>query len=678
MMKKTLLLTKMLVAAQFLAAQNTILLKPGTEGKDAVVFSRTDAVNTNNGNLVYLAADTWTWNADGLGQGSMRSLIEFDLTSLPSNVSILSAKLVLKYSNGIVDGHEGANAATLYRNTAAWQEGTLTWNNKPALSASGIAVPASTNKYQNYEIDVTADVADMYDNQASNFGWTLKLNTESPYAGLFFASSDHAKTDLHPELLITYGVCGQYKAVLQPSKGQGKDAHIGNRTDVVNKNDGNSVQSGAYAWTWNGDGLGAGTYRSLLAFDLSALPSDAVVSSSVLTLYANNGIEGTGHSNLSHSNASKLYRITEKWDELGVTWANQPAINSVASGVLAQNTTAFQNYSIDLTNDVADMVTNPSANNGWLLKMDNENYYAGLFFHSSDNADALKAPKLEISYKSCVVKPRCLDGTVVYQPTKEGKDATIFSRKDQQNVNMGDDVQMENATWTWDNDGLGQGTLRSLIEFNLSGLPAGASISSANLYLTGSLVFTQGHSNLTHSNASKMYRISNAWDESTVTWSNQPAISANASAVLATSTSATQNYVLDLKTDVQDFYNNPAINHGWMIKMDAESPYASLFFHSSDAANASVAPKLEIAYTCPVVTDVNDQYLVVNELVAFPNPTKDGKITLNKISSGVVYAASGKSVMNFSAVDTLDLSNLTNGLYVVKTTEGTALKVEKK
>ena len=135
----------------------------------------------------------------------MRSLIEFGLDTLPKGVSIKSAKLKMYYTRFVkpTEGHESPNPSTLYRLKQSWTESTVTWNNQPLIATSGIVIQDLAGS-SDIEIDVTEDVKDMYLNGSKNFGWLLKNNTENPYVGMFFASSDNKDFSKNPELIIEF------------------------------------------------------------------------------------------------------------------------------------------------------------------------------------------------------------------------------------------------------------------------------------------------------------------------------------------------------------------------------------------------------------------------------------------------------------------------------------------
>ncbi len=146
------------------------------------------------------------------GTNGNRALIDFNLTSLPPNATVISASLNLYATGpyGTLPGHVGNNNSSyLRRVTQSWQEFTTTWNTQPAATAvNQETLPQSTSSTQNYpNINVTALVQDMLANPGSSFGFQLRLVNEVNTNGLLFASKDHYNQALRPTLIVTYSAC---------------------------------------------------------------------------------------------------------------------------------------------------------------------------------------------------------------------------------------------------------------------------------------------------------------------------------------------------------------------------------------------------------------------------------------------------------------------------------------
>ena len=135
----------------------------------------------------------------------VRSLIEFDLSSIPSDAIVTSATLFLYGENHL--HYDKSTESYLERIDTAWADTTVTWNNQPGVSSTKgkVTLAAATNANLDYEVDMKDQVQDMIDDPSNNFGFLFRLASEAdPYARLQFASSDHATSSKHPKLQITY------------------------------------------------------------------------------------------------------------------------------------------------------------------------------------------------------------------------------------------------------------------------------------------------------------------------------------------------------------------------------------------------------------------------------------------------------------------------------------------
>lgn len=205
-----------------LHAQTTVVLQPNAEaGKDAVIFS--GSINGNHaknfGSVGENYAIAWTKNNSDY---KIRSLIQFDLSSIPSGAVITSATLSLYYAPGSLEGNHfgffGSNKAYLERIVTPWNENQVTWDSQPVTTVVGrVSLAGSTSVTQNYSgINVKSLVQDMVSNPLHSFGFMLKLQNETVYKKLVFASSDHQNASLHPRLVVVYSVPVVKKELEEP------------------------------------------------------------------------------------------------------------------------------------------------------------------------------------------------------------------------------------------------------------------------------------------------------------------------------------------------------------------------------------------------------------------------------------------------------------------------------
>ena len=170
------------------------------------------------------------------------------------------------------------------------------------------------------------------------------------------------------------------------------DAFVNNRPDVVSTNFGTDPELAIAAWTWSGT---EGICRSFLQFDLTLIPSNATITSATLNLYVDMTDLIAGGQ--QYGDSSRICFVTSSWTETGVTWNNQPTIDTIGAVNIPMATSTTENYSLDVTSMVKIMYANPSAYYGFGIKLDDETPYADLIFCSKENSNNTP-PKLNISY----------------------------------------------------------------------------------------------------------------------------------------------------------------------------------------------------------------------------------------------------------------------------------------
>ena len=190
---------------------------------------------------------------------------------------------------------------------------------------------------------------------------------------------------------------------------------------------------------------------------------------------------------------------------------------------------------------------------------------------------------------------------------KEGQDAWVqWYEYDPSYADGNTATSWEIKVESWTING-GVINLRELIKFAaLSQIPDTTNIVSAKLFLYGfdsDPYFPQGNSSYPGSpynsygdNACYVERVVSDWDESTVTWNNQPLITEKNRATLAPSTSQwNYNTSVDVTQLVKTMVKNSR-NYGFRINLQNETIYRAIAFYSSDATDATKRPKLVITY----------------------------------------------------------------------------------
>jgi hypothetical protein len=154
-----------------------------------------------------LDAAAWTINGSPV---YIRGSFKFDLSGIPVNATIISAKLSL-YSipdptNGdLVNANSGTNNAMYIRRIiTSWDGNTVTWQTQPATTtADQISIPHTNQAFLDLiDLDVKSLVDAMRTN--GNYGFMMSLQNETIYNIRQFCSSFHSNAAKHPKLIIVY------------------------------------------------------------------------------------------------------------------------------------------------------------------------------------------------------------------------------------------------------------------------------------------------------------------------------------------------------------------------------------------------------------------------------------------------------------------------------------------
>lgn len=241
--------------------------------------------------------------------------------------------------------------------------------------------------------------------------------------------------------------------------------------------------------------------------------------------------------------------------------------------------------------------------------------------------------------------------------------------------------------YAWTQGGI-ETIIRPLLHFDLSSVPAGATVEEALLILHYDPTTTP--SGWTHSGNTDFYirRITEPWDESTVVWNNQPATTAKNEILVPSFGYDRQNYVVNVTELVKDMLSAGANNYGFMFQLLSETSYNMARIAGSHHADLSRRPQLWLSVDDNV--SGTDEQKTKGEPTHFqvgPNPTA-GELFLSadSVPTGVntaeIYDPEGKLVLQETlagSYSSLYLNQLPDGVYILKIRNADAgyIQVEK-
>ncbi len=188
----------------------TLILQPGSEGKDAWVDANSPKDNFGKSNWMTISGNPTEKYFLGY----------FDLSSLPPESKIITASLEM-YMDSVTNA-TSSSSFSLFRMTQDWIEGTgdwwdardgVNWDTSDGsttwtwpdnhYSIKAIATTKINPSFDGWHSwDIQKLVSLWHSNKISNFGFLIKADSSVQDAG--FYSSDFKNTSKNPKLTITY------------------------------------------------------------------------------------------------------------------------------------------------------------------------------------------------------------------------------------------------------------------------------------------------------------------------------------------------------------------------------------------------------------------------------------------------------------------------------------------
>jgi len=160
------------------------------------VFIANNTPDTNFGGYYALFLGTY------LSSVIYRSLLQFNLSTLPSGYIITKAELVLYIIRNDYPGT--AKSYDIYRTTQSFGENTVTYNNQPSVDSNPYATLTINDELNTYiRVDITDLVNDWYEGKFVNDGLLIKGSNETIDSLVAFYSKECGIDLYFPQLEIS-------------------------------------------------------------------------------------------------------------------------------------------------------------------------------------------------------------------------------------------------------------------------------------------------------------------------------------------------------------------------------------------------------------------------------------------------------------------------------------------
>ncbi len=232
------------------------------------------------------------------------AFLRFDLSSVPEQAKILAVELRAVSFCGNAYGGDG-NVYTHLVTDDAWDEMTVTWDTRPAAEADPIG--RWWIWYDNCadapKIGLNADpaLARAVVTEAAGDG-LLSVRLHSPGYWTSYYSREHGEAADRPQLIVYYRPTQDIE--LEPVA----DAYVSSSTPGTNYGDSEDLE------------VNPDSEYSFLRFEVAGVvPSDTVFAHATLRAVSN-----CGHAYGGDGNVYTHLVADDAWDEMGITWDNQP------------------------------------------------------------------------------------------------------------------------------------------------------------------------------------------------------------------------------------------------------------------------------------------------------------------------------------------------------------------
>lgn len=299
-------------------------------------------------------------------------LIQFDLSSLPQDIVINSASMILvvQEAGNVSIAYETAG---VHRVLSDWSETTTTWSSRPSYDQTPSATIARREagvdtlfSGEEVSVDITSLAQGWYSGAVTNQGVFLAMSSGEDW-GRYIFYSDEASESLRPKLVVEYS-----RQITIPLS---QDTYVFKSAPSSTYGD----QGVINAWDISAYSAYSNTVREMLMqIDLGDLPFGAVIQNAQLNVTVNNA---------NHDQAGLEVRMCENaWDEGLVCWTNRPLLSDDVYEVIASRSAPAVSSidSYDITEMVQAWQVGTVDNCGFCIRFETNTQWGTLGYYSSE------------------------------------------------------------------------------------------------------------------------------------------------------------------------------------------------------------------------------------------------------------------------------------------------------
>ncbi|HEX6500295.1 MAG TPA: DNRLRE domain-containing protein [Micromonosporaceae bacterium] len=682
----------------------TIKIQPTvSQSQDAMIISD-DPTGNYDGN--------WRLSVGTTNTGVARSLVKFDLSTIPANTTIDSASLQMYFDQDFVTSSYDVPMEAR-QVTAAWDQSTVTWSSINTAMGTGAATvvtvddtdsakiamkgswPASGSTLTQYGIDKTYrynkdDVA------GDTFTWVPDVPEDGTYT-----------VDAHYVTASDRSTAASYTVYYNGgSKNTKVDQQVPGNADWATL--------GTY-------GFLAGTSQKVVLDDSTASSSVAVIADAIRLTKAG-AVKKADEANVWHS--YPVTNLVQSWlngtanygfmlkasDEatLGHGGPRYEASEYAYNGENENSPKLIVNYGKPgVTLDAPTTIYDTGAALHWSAYTGSDiveyQVHRSIYQTFTPSASTLVAPvdKSRTSFTDTTATPtpvdstdpfgqvyyymvvvKTSDGTLIPSPTQivalpragrveqvlqgSAPDTTLSSAQPTTNQNV-----LAGHPWLMvGNSSSTYGTTRAVVKFDTTSIPTDAKVLDAYVTLWES---TMVSTNNPGTASYEMHALTRDFDQSTATWNSAAAgtawstaggdYDATVSDSLTSLTNDPARRSWGVTSAAQGWVADPSSNHGVLVKLaDEAGPAERTIFLSSEAAEPQLRPKLVVTYTQPIAE--RTYYAPTTQSIRMiPGDQYTIPVTINNPTSGTWSAADWELSYHWALPDGTDVTTGGNQMF---------------